>query len=216
MNISGVEVEIVGGEVRYEAGAAIDCDGAPNAYALPSSGLVGLDNIRNALRDVNDDPENPAHGWAGVVVNAAGQPVAQIGGPYAGYLVSPTALYDQNFPTYDPRRYVDATEIPYISIPPQLESLGVCLGDGALVADRDTGLSVQCLVADIGPRKRLGEVSVACAKALGFPDCSPRHGGVDRGVIVRIFIGSHQVPPWKWGRTAADVAVLVDAWASQS
>lgn len=213
--IGGIPVEVINGEVRYEAGAAVDADGAPTAYALPSSGLIGLDNIRNALVDTDDDPEHPAHGWAGVIVGPDGRPIIQKDGPGKGHCLSPTALQDHNFPVDDYRRYVDSSTIPYISIPPQLERLGVRLGDAALVACRKTALSIQCVVADIGPRKRLGEVSIAAAKGLGF-NANPRNGGIDHGVIVRIFVGSAKVPAWDSRRTAADVAAFVDAFASRT
>jgi len=207
-------------EIQYEAGAAIDADGAPNAYALPSSGLHGLDNILNALDDpghvVYDSHGDPIGPWAGVIVGPNGKPIIQTSGPWAGFCLSPTALSDHNFPETDYRRFVDATRIAYISVPPQLRQMGVCLGDGALVADRDTGLSIQALVADIGPRKHLGEVSVACAQGLRFPNYSPRNGGVGKGIIVRIFLGSAANPPWDYRRTQADVAALVDAFASQT
>lgn len=206
-----------GVEVQYEAGAAVDGDGAPTCYALPKDvaalGLKPLDNIKNA-----GGPGN----WFGVVTDTGdktGEPIKQTDGPYKGYLLSATALVDRNYPSDDYRRYVDSRVIPYISIPPQLRSLGAHEGDGALVADRDTGKSVQCVVADIGPRKKLGEASIACAVALGYPS-SPRNGGVGKGIIVRIFVGSAGRwadgvgAAWSFSRSVADVAGLVDARAS--
>jgi hypothetical protein len=223
INIGGIQVNLVatpfGWEVQYEAGGAIDADGAPTAFALRSDaaalGLKPLDDIHNALHVTTDDPENPVHGWAGVVTDPHGKPVKQTDGPYKSYLVSPTALVDKNYPIGDYRRYVDSRVIPYISVPPQLrEVFGVQVGDAALVADRDTGESVQCVVGDIGPRKRLGEVSIACGAALKFKNTSPRNGGVEKGVIVRIFLRSAPTPAWSFSRSAADVAALVDQYAS--
>lgn len=225
-NIDGVDIEITdNGEIRYEAGAEIDADGAPNAYALPGSGLQGLDNIRNALHNV-DDPLNlnsdgilipPPNGWAGVVCNENGDPLIQQDGPYAGYCLSATALQDHehNLPLDDYRRYVDASRIAYISIPPALEALGVRLGDACLVAERDTAKSIQAIVADIGPRRKLGEVSIFCAQGCGFAS-SPRNGGISHGVIIRIFLNSAKSPAWDYRRTQADVALFVDAFASQT
>lgn len=219
-NIDGVIVTVTDTEVQYEAGAAIDCDGAPNAYALPSSGHRGLDNIFNALEDPrntalapNGDPLGP---WAGVITGANGQPYIQQSGPFQGYCLSATALFDAHYPETDYRRFVDATTIAYISIPPAIRDLGVRLGDGALVTDRETGQSVQCIVADIGPRKRLGEVSVMAAQCMGFADSSPRTGGAGKGIIVRIFLGSAATPAWDNRRTQDNVAALVDAFASQA
>lgn len=216
--IDGVLVTVTDTEVQYEAGAAIDCDGAPNAYALPSSGHRGLDNIFNALEDPRNTALNkygdPIGPWAGVVTLADGTPYIQESGPFQGYCLSATALFDPHYPETDYRRFVDATRIAYISIPPQLKALGVKLGDGALVADRETGQSVQCIVADIGPRRRLGEVSVMAAQCMGFVDSSPRTGGAGKGIIVRIFLGSASTPAWDSRRTQDNIAALVDAFAS--
>lgn len=225
--VGGIQVNLVatpfGQEVQYEAGGAVDGDGCPTCYALPSDvatyGLKPLDNIRNALKNIHEaDPEHPIAGWAGVVTDngkPTGNPVKQTDGPFKNYLLSPTALIDPSYKSFDYRRYVDSSVIPYISIPPQLRDVfGVQEGDGALVADRDTGESVQCIVADISPRARLGEVSIACAVALKFKNSSPRNGGVDKGIIVRIFLRSAAAPAWSFSRNAADIAALVDARAS--
>jgi hypothetical protein len=40
------------------------------------------------------------------------------------------------------------------------------------------GTSVDCVVADRGPKNLAGELSIAAAMQLGIP-ASPRHGGVD-------------------------------------
>jgi hypothetical protein len=220
LTIDGIIVTVSDTEVQYEAGAAIDCDGAPNAYALPSSGHRGLDNIFNALEDprntaldVHGDPIGP---WAGVILGPDGKPYIQDSGPFQGYCLSSTALFDPHFPETDYRRFVDATRIAYVSVPPAILALGVKLGDGVLVADRETGQSIQALVADVGPRKRLGEVSVLAAQGMGFADSSPRTGGAGKGVIVRIFLGSASTPAWDNRRTQENVAALVDAFASQA
>lgn len=53
---------------------------------------------------------------------------------------------------------------------------GVVLGCQAWVAYR--GKCVSAVVGDIGPAAKLGEISVATAKALGIPE-SPLSGGVE-------------------------------------
>jgi len=217
--IDGISVSTVNGEIRYEAGAEIDADGAGAAYALPGSGLTGLDYIANALtnpaeaKDPNINWQYPPSGWAGIITNPDKTPFVQIDGPYKGYCLSATALQDHNFSVYDYRRYVQADVIAYISIPPALEALGVRLGDAALVCDRDTAKSIQAVVGDIGPRRKLGEVSIACANGINIYS-SPKNGGVSRGVIVRIFPGSAKTPAWDNRRKQTDVAAFVDAFAS--
>jgi len=70
----------------------------------------------------------------------------------------------------------------YIVVPPAIIS-GVdpiVLGSQAHVTFR--GNTVDAVVGDIGPHRKLGEISVACASALGIPS-SPVSGGVDEHVV---------------------------------
>jgi hypothetical protein len=54
------------------------------------------------------------------------------------------------------------------------------------------GKTTDAVVGDIGPRHKLGELSVACAKALDIPH-SPISGGVDDGVHNEIIPGQPAV-----------------------
>jgi hypothetical protein len=38
------------------------------------------------------------------------------------------------------------------------------------------------MVGDVGPRKKIGEISIAAARAVGMPD-SPRSGGEDQKIV---------------------------------
>lgn len=80
---------------------------------------------------------------------------------------------------------IDAESVPYVVVPPAIIHgvKGIVLGCEARVTDTRTGKSTFAVVADIGPRKKLGEVSVACAKAIGIPS-SPITGGVEIHVIL--------------------------------
>ncbi len=72
----------------------------------------------------------------------------------------------------------------YIVVPPIIPQsvVGIVLGCQANVTNTRNGLSTQAVVGDIGPHKKLGEISVACARALGIND-SPVVGGEDGHVI---------------------------------
>lgn len=72
----------------------------------------------------------------------------------------------------------------YIVVPPViLRSVkAIVLGCQARVTNLKNGMSTDAVVGDIGPRNKLGEVSVACAKALGL-NSSPVSGGIDEHVI---------------------------------
>lgn len=76
----------------------------------------------------------------------------------------------------------------YIVVPPAIIRgvSGVVLGCKARVSYQ--GLAVDAVVGDIGPRKKIGEISIALAKALGIPS-SPLTGGVDSGVDYHLWPG---------------------------
>jgi hypothetical protein len=54
----------------------------------------------------------------------------------------------------------------------------IVLGCRAEVYDTKTGRKVVAVVADFGPKAKLGEASIACAQEFGV-DPSPKHGGTD-------------------------------------
>lgn len=80
---------------------------------------------------------------------------------------------------------IDAETVPYVVVPPAIIRgvKGVVLGCQARVTDTRTNKSTPAVVADIGPKSKLGEISVACAKAIGIPS-SPIDGGVSEHVIL--------------------------------
>jgi hypothetical protein len=171
-----------GSGLLFRAGLAIDADGAPRAYR-PKPGR-GLDDLPNAGR--------PGHWWAIVTRNGrpSGQPVVQgRHDPAPGYYVSSTALVDPDREPQDPRAYVDASRVPYVVLPPQARRAGARLGDFAVALVPKTGRHAFALFADIGPREKLGEGSIALARALGIPS-SPREGGAEGGVVYLVFPGS--------------------------
>lgn len=209
--VGGIAVAISASEVTWESGYRVDADGSPRAYSPWGSGLPALDNLRNAMHRIDDDPHNPEHGWVGIVTDPLGKPVIQgPGDPAPGYYVSPTALTDRSKGIGDPRRYVDASTVPYVTVPQVLLRKGVMLGDVGLIACRGTGLSYPAIVGDVGPRP--GEGSVYLAERLGIPS-NARNGGCERGVIFRIFLGTAANPPWP--RTMESIQSAVDARSSR-
>lgn len=93
---------------------------------------------------------------------------------------------------------LNAESEAYIVVPPAILD-GVpqpVLGSQAFVSF-GSDLAVAAVVGDIGPHTKLGEISIACAQALGIPS-SPLSGGVPSGVSYRILPG---VPARANGRT---------------
>lgn len=180
--------------LSWESGLNIDADGSPNAYGPNNS---GLDYTANA-----GSPGN----YYGIVTDANGDPVVQgPDDPSPGKFVSPSALQDHTKNAEDPARYVDSEKVPYLSIPSNaVHDYGAHVGDVGFAFCRKTGQMCAAIVADVGPRNKWGEGSIALAHALGLPG-SPRNGGTDQGVVVVVFLGTRR----GWPRTNADVAQQV-------
>lgn len=165
----------------FIAGMTIDADGAPNAYHPDDT---GIDELANAGR--------PGH-WDGIITDRHGNPIVQgEADPFPGYYISCTSLADRTKEFNDPRRYVDATKIPYVALPEEIaEGGGAQLGDFAFVVNLRNGKSSFAIYADIGAP---GEGSVALAERLGIaPDA--RHGGESDGVLYVFFPGSGNMQP---------------------
>lgn len=84
----------------------------------------------------------------------------------------------------------------YIVVPPAILD-GVpkpILGSQAFVSFGSK--SIAAVVGDIGPHTKLGEISIACAQALGIPS-SPLSGGVASGVSYRILPGVPAQANWR-------------------
>ncbi len=167
------------GRVHFKGDLDIDADGAYRAYHPDNRS--GLDDLRNA---------HTGSDWYGCVTRH-GSPVIQgPDDPAPGFYVSATSLHlahddgSQRDET-DPRRYVDAESVPFIVVPPQIIRgvAGVVLGCKARITDTRTGRSVECVVADSGPRSKDGEASIAAAKALGI-NASALTGGEDDPVFL--------------------------------
>lgn len=72
----------------------------------------------------------------------------------------------------------------FVVVPPAILNgvKGIVLGCAAFVLNLRNGKYSEAVVGDIGPRKKLGEISIALAKALGIP-WNPNTGGEDAHLI---------------------------------
>ena len=170
-------VEQDDGSVTFSAGATLDGDGANGQFGgdpcYAPAGFPGrtLDVIANAGHPGN---------WFGVVTDtgqASGMPIVQgASDPCPGAHVSATSLHlrDKNgnaLPNASPLKYVDSATVPYIVVPPMIIKgvAGVVMGCRAVVTNTKNGRKTEAVVADAGPKDHLGEMSVACAIAIGVP-----------------------------------------------
>jgi hypothetical protein len=160
----------------FRADLAVDADGSPRAYH-PTNDKLALDF--------------KANGFPFALVRVNGKPVIQgPNDPAPGFFVSTTSLEDTTKAVTDPRRYVDSETISYIVLPPVLVGSGKArLGDFAVVINKKNGKSSFAIFADIGPKKNLGEGSIALAKALDLKK-DPKHGGPVADLIYIVFPGS--------------------------
>jgi hypothetical protein len=113
-----------------------------------------------------------------IVVVEGGKPKVFPGGA----IVSKTAYLIRGEPDNTPKRYVDSETVPYVVVPPVIiqKTQGVVRGCFATVTYK--GKSVDCMVGDVGPRKKIGEISMAAARAVGM-NPSPRSGGEERKIV---------------------------------
>jgi hypothetical protein len=175
----------IGDAVLFQSGMYVDADGAPNAYGPHNR---GLDFTANAVRGGR---------FLSVALHPDGRPVIQRSGRFKGYYVSTTSLHNAAGSPTNPGTYVDARKIPYIVLPPEfMKQFSVALGDLAVVTNQKNGRSSFAIFADVGPHGKIGEGSVALARALGLND-DPRYGGTGNPDIAYLVFPRSGLGPGK-------------------
>jgi hypothetical protein len=98
-----------------------------------------------------------------------------------GNLASVTWYRDRTKLKSDPAAYADSETVPHIAVPPIIvqHSKGIVRGCLAKVTYR--GVTVERVVADLGPTNKL--ISIAAARLLGIAP-SPRSGGVSSAYVL--------------------------------
>ena len=165
-------IELDNGSVRFFAGATLDGDGANGQFGQPPCYAPG--SYRGPTLDLLDNAGEPGN-WYGVVTDKNGKPIVQKKtDPCPGAYISATSLHlpDKNgqpLPDSSPFKYVDSATVPFIVVPPIIIKAvsEIVLGCQWLVTNSKTGKTTEAVVADVGPSNHLGEISVACAKAIG-------------------------------------------------
>jgi hypothetical protein len=198
--------------ITFESGMEIDSDGAYHAFHPDDKS--GLEFLSNAGHPGN---------WFGVLTDNGlvnGNPVIQSANdPAPGFYVSATSLEDPSRDRKDPRRYVNSEAVNYIVIPGHLDAKVnnqiVKLGDFAVVIRPEIEAPAYAVVADIGPARRIGEGSIALAKALQIPsDIKQRDPkpGIAQGVLYIVFPGSAQGWPLSQQEIDRQGAALFSKW----
>jgi len=173
--------------IHFRAKAAIDSDGANGQFGgLPS---YAPKSYKGKTLDVLANAGSPGNWW-GIITDSDGNPLLQgPRDPCTGAYISATALFllgpqGQSLPRSNPFKYVDSATVPYVVVPPAIRNgvKGVVMGCLAHVTNTKNGKHTAAVVADIGPRKKIGEISCACASAIGV-NASPTSGGIEERVI---------------------------------
>jgi hypothetical protein len=187
-NIHGSDiVEEDDGSVTFSAGATLDGDGANGQFG--GDPCYAPSSYQGKTLDVIGNAGGPGN-WFGVVTDTgedSGEPIIQgTSDPCPGAFVSATSLHlrgadGKSLPSSSPFKYVDSATVPFIVVPPLIIKgvAGIVMGCRAVVTNTKDDKSVEAVVADGGPSNHLGEISVACAKAIGVPTGTthPANGG---------------------------------------
>jgi len=173
-----VSVDKANNLLSWKSGATINADGGVNPPTYRPDNL-GADDLVNA--------KDGRGGWCGVVV-VNGKPYPAADGSY----VSTTAYQRAEFSVCDPRRYLDANRIPFITVTRAMQDAvpGTVMGSRVILRYQPRGKPVQTCVAMVGDEAigHAGEISVAAARALGIPS-SPKTGGAEDGISFEVHAG---------------------------
>lgn len=172
------------GRVHFLADADIDADGAngqnggPAAYKVDDS---GTELLANGGMKIVQGKVICAKSWARdiVILDVDNEPKVFPG----GIIASMTWYRHPGKLRSDPAAYVDSETVPYIVVPPLIiqKTAGIVRGCKARVTWK--GRSVEGVVADKGPSNKIGELSIATARAIGLP-ASPRNGGTEKPEVL--------------------------------
>lgn len=171
-------VEEEDGRVHFVADADIDADGANGQNNAPVAYLAddsGTELLANGGMKIVRGRVVCAKNWARDIVILGEDNEPKI---FPNRVIASITWYRQpGMTTADPAAYVDAETVPYVVVPQLIvqRTTGVIRGCKARATYQ--GRSVDCAVADKGPRNKIGELSIAAARALGITS-SPRTGGL--------------------------------------
>ncbi len=160
--------------VRFLADADINADGSPHAYRWDNRGTDHIDNAKDANGN-----------FVGVLTDRNGTPLKQgPDDPAPGYYISTTRYEWPDATPGTQNRYVNGEEVIHATVPPiVIDGVpGVVMGCLVEMWNTENGKFCQGMVADSGPKTKVGEVSPAAARALGL-NPSPRNGGTDDAII---------------------------------
>jgi hypothetical protein len=173
----------------FRSGMTIDADGSPRAFHKNSD--LGLDDLANA--------GHPGNWWGLLTHNekTSGRPVVQgPNDPAPGFYISQTGLEDTSKKIRDPRRYVDAANVPYVVLSGTArQNLRAEFGDYVVVFNTLNNKYAYAMYGDNWPQLKIGEGSIALAKELGI-NADARNGGVEDSSVVYLVFPKSRTTRW--------------------
>lgn len=167
--------------VWFVADADIDADGANGQHGQQAAYVIGNKGSELLANGGLSANGKIVKAWARdiFILDHENQPKVFPG----GILASTTWYRHRDRPMDDPAAYLDSETENYIVVPPLIitHTRGVVRGCKARVTYQ--GRSAWAVVGDKGPRDKVGEMSIALARALGIPH-SPRTGGTDKPEVL--------------------------------
>ena len=92
-------------------------------------------------------------------------------------------------------KWLNADKVPYVVVPPFIISAvdGVILGSEAAAVNLRNGNESDAITGEVGPKDKIGEVSIELARRLGI-NPHPNHGGTNEKIVrYTIFVGEPAV-----------------------
>jgi hypothetical protein len=181
--------------IAFASQMQVNTDGAPDSYHPDDIGITHICNgvslgasctweaqclptFRQAKAENFRGPTRIC--FFAMVADNAGVPVIQgANDPRPGFFVATTALKQPGADARTPAGQVDSNTVPFAVIPRTWQSgrdPGPHLGDFGIAVRRSNGKVVPFVIADIGPRRKLGEGSVALHQALDNDPFQMRFG----------------------------------------
>lgn len=173
------------GRVHFTADMDIDADGANGQNGKRAAYMVnntGSEDLANGGMGMKNGKVIGISDWFDdIVILENGQPREFPG----GIIASKTAYRFKGIGHDTPEAYVDSETVPYIVVSPRIRNRasGIVLGCKARLTNLTNGAKVDAVVADIGPVAKIGEASIAAARAIGV-NPNPRTGGEERRSIL--------------------------------
>lgn len=173
--------------VIERADADIDADGANGQNGAKAAYMIddkGSELLANGGMGMHNGRVVGIHSWFKDIVILDDDDDEEPKVFPGGIIVSRTAYKWSEPKANAPDAYLDSETVAYICVPPEIQNgvEGIVLGCKCIVFNRLTGKQAEGVVGDIGPRHKIGEISIEMARLLGI-NPSPRSGGEDRPMI---------------------------------